>query len=99
MRHGAADLRLQGRVAGVGAKNSVNSLERRVKRVAARYGVTLVKCPKPFGKVLEHGGYMLRVDETRKIVFGNDGYEFSATLEEVEEFLDAQPKYRDDEAD
>ncbi len=72
-----------------------NSLERRVKRVARRYGVTLVKCPKPFGKVAEHGGYMLRDDETRKIVFGNDGYEFSATLEEVEAFLEAQPKSRD----
>ena len=75
-----------------------NSLERRVKRIGRRYGVTLVKCAKPFGKVLEHGGYMLRDDDTRKIVFGNDSYEFSATLEEVEEFLEAQPKYRDDEA-
>jgi hypothetical protein len=72
-----------------------NSLERRVKRIGRRYGVTLVKCPKPFGKVLEHGGYMLRDDDTRKIVFGDTGYEFSATLEEVEGFLLAQPKYRD----
>jgi hypothetical protein len=72
-----------------------NSLERRVKRLARRYGVSLMKCEKPFGRVKEHGGYMLRDDETRDIVFGNDGYEFSATLEEVEEFLAAQPKYRD----
>ena len=71
------------------------SLERRVKRIGRRYGVTLVICPKPFGKVLEHGGYMLRDEETRQIVFGNTGYEFSATLEEVEEFLLAQPKYHD----
>ncbi|HEX5005951.1 MAG TPA: hypothetical protein VFV70_02495 [Hyphomonadaceae bacterium] len=81
----------------MGIRNSVNSLERRVKRIGRRYGVTLVRCPKPFGKVLVHGGYMLRDDDTRKIVFGNDGYEFSATLEEIEEFLAAQPKYRDDE--
>ncbi len=72
-----------------------NSLERRVKRIGRRYGVTLVICPKRFGKVLEHGGYMLRDDDTRKIVFGDNGYDFSATLEEVEEFLLAQPKARD----
>jgi hypothetical protein len=79
----------------VGQKNSVNSQERRVKRVAARYGVSLVKCQKPFGKVLEHGGYMLRDEDTRKIVFGNDGYDFSATLEEVDDFLASQPKAAD----
>ena len=69
----------------------VNSLERRVKRLGRRYGVSLMKCGKPFGKVLDHGGYMLRDDDTRKIVFGDKGYEFSATLEEVEDFLLAQP--------
>jgi hypothetical protein len=56
-----------------------------------------MKCAKPFGKVLQHGGYMLRDEETKKIVFGNNGYEFSATLEEVEDFLLAQPKHRTDE--
>ena len=71
--------------------------ERRVKRLGRRYGVSLLKCEKPFGKVLQHGGYMLRDEETRKIVFGNNGYEYSATLDEVEAFLEAQPKYRDDE--
>lgn len=76
-----------------------NSLERRVKRLGRRYGVSLMKCEKPFGKVKEHGGYMLRDDDTRKIVFGNEGYEFSATLEEVEEFLDAQPKHRSEPDD
>ena len=73
----------------------VNSLERRVKRLGRRYGVSLMKCGKPFGKVAQHGGYMLRDDDTRKIVFGDKGYEFSATLEEVEDFLLVQPKARD----
>ena len=72
----------------------VKSLERRVRRLGRRYGVSLLKCEKPFGKVLQHGGYMLRDDDTRKIVFGDSSYEFSATLEEVEDFLLAQPKYR-----
>lgn len=79
------------------SRNAVNSQERRVKRLGYRYGVLLMKHAKPFGKVAQHGGYMLRDEETRKIVFGNNGYEYSATLDEVEAFLEAQPKYRDEE--
>jgi hypothetical protein len=81
----------------MGIRHSTNSHERRVKRLAVRYGVSLMKAQKPIGKVLVHGGYMLRDDDTRKIVFGDKGYEFSATLDEVENFLLAQPKYRDKE--
>lgn len=66
---------------------AVNSLERRVRRLGRRYGLSVMKCEKPFGKIAEHGGYMLRDDETRRIIFGADSYEFSATLEEVESFL------------
>lgn len=79
------------------SRNAVNSHERRVKRLGYRYGVILMKHDKPFGKVAQHGGYMLREEDSRKIVFGNKGYEYSATLEEIEDFLLAQPKYRDDE--
>jgi hypothetical protein len=76
-------------------RHAVASYERRVRRLAVRYGVNLMKSQKPFGRIAEHGGYMLRDDETRKIVFGEKGYEFSATLEEVEEFLLAQPTGRE----
>lgn len=79
----------------MGNRNDVKSVERRVRRLGRRYGVSLMKCEKPFGKVAQHGGYMLRDDDTRKIVFGDKGYEFSATLEEVETFLDAQPTGRE----
>ncbi len=78
-------------------KHAIASQERRVKRLGYRYGVLLMKSAKPFGKIAEHGGYLLRDEETRKTVFGNKGYEYSATLDEVEEFLLAQPKVRDDE--
>lgn len=78
-------------------RDSDRSQERRVKRLGYRYGVLLMKCEKPFGKVLQHGGYMLRDEDTRKIVFGNTSYDYSATLDEVEAFLEAQPKFRDDE--
>lgn len=80
-------------------KHATASQERRVKRLGYRYGVLLMKCAKPFGKVAEHGGYMLRMEDSRKIVFGNNGYEYSATLDEVEAFLDAQPKVREDDGD
>jgi len=77
-------------------RHEVTSQERRVKRFAIRYGLHLMKSQKPFGKVLEHGGYMLRDEDTRKIIFGDQGYEFSATLDEVEAFLEANTKPEDD---
>lgn len=73
-------------------RHEIASQERRVKRFAIRYGLHLLKSQKPFGKVLEHGGYMLRDEDTREIVFGNTGYEFSADLDEVEAFLEASIK-------
>lgn len=76
-------------------RDADKSHERRVRRLGRRFGVSLMKCEKPIGKVLAHGGYMLRDDDTRKIVFGARGYEFSATLDEVEEFLEAQPTGRE----
>lgn len=78
------------------SRYQISATERRVRRLGRRYGVSVIKCEKPFGKVAEHGGYMLRDDDTRQIVFGNKGYAYSATLEEVEDFLLAQPSYRDD---
>lgn len=77
-------------------KHEVTSQERRVKRFAIRYGLHLMKAQKPFGKVLQHGGYMLRDEDTRKIIFGDKNYEFSATLDEIEEFLEANTKPADD---
>ena len=76
-------------------RHAIASQERRVKRFAVRYGLTLMKSQKPFGKVLEHGGYMLREDDTRKIIFGDKGYEFSADLDEVEAYLEANTKCDD----
>jgi hypothetical protein len=74
-------------------RHAVASHERRVKRLAVRNGLSLMKAQKPFGKVLEHGGYMLRNDHTFTIAFGDKGYLFSADLDEVEAYLDrlAQP--------
>jgi hypothetical protein len=72
----------------MGGKNSRVSVERRVRRVSTRLGLHLMICQKPDKQVLAHGGYMLRDGATMKIVFGDKDYPFSATLDEVEEYLD-----------
>jgi hypothetical protein len=63
------------------------AMERRVRRLGRPFGVSLLVAQKRNPKIEAHGGYMLRDDDTFEIVFGNKGYEFSASLEEVEEFL------------
>ena len=67
--------------------NTLAAMERRVRRLGRPFGVSLLVAQKRNPKIEAHGGYMLRDDETFQIVFGNKGYEFSASLEEVEEFL------------
>ena len=47
-------------------RHEVASQERRAKRLAIRYGLHLMKSQKPFGKIAEHGGYMLRDEDTRE---------------------------------
>ncbi len=77
-----------GSEAAMGGKNSRVSVERRVRRVCTRLGLHLMICQKPDKLVLAHGGYMLRDGATMKIVFGDKNYPFSATLDEVEAYLD-----------
>ena len=68
-------------------KDALPSVERRVRRVATRYGLHLMKAQKPDKRVLAHGGYMLRDGETMQIVFGDKEYLFSASLDEIETWL------------
>lgn len=71
-------------------KNALPSIERRVKRLAIRYGLHVMTRQKRDKRVLAHGGYMLRDGETMKIVFGDKDYPFSASLDEIEAWLDEQ---------
>lgn len=71
-------------------KDSIQSSERRVKRRLAKYLIDLLKAQKPTPQVKAHGGYKLRDARSGKIVFGEKGYEFSATLEDVEIWLDEE---------
>jgi len=66
------------------------ALERQVRRLAQRQGLSLLIAQKRDARVEAHGGYMLRDDESFAIVFGNRGYDFSADLDEIEAWLEAQ---------
>lgn len=60
---------------------------RRMKRVAARYGLTILTAEKI--KVLgQPGGHQLRDDESFKIVFGDVPKPFSASLDDIEDYLE-----------
>jgi len=69
-------------------KNRKASLERRVRRVAVRQGLHILKVQKLTDpRVVAHGGYMLRDVETAKIVFGDDPYPFAADLDDIEAYI------------
>ena len=60
---------------------------RRMKRVAARYGLTILTAEKI--KVQGGpGGHALRDDESYKVVYGDVPKPFSASLDEIEAYLD-----------
>lgn len=64
--------------------------ERQIRRLAQRRGLSLLIAQKRNPRIDAHGGYMLRDDESFEIVFGNRVYDFSADLDEIEAWLDAQ---------
>lgn len=70
-------------------RNSLAAQERLVKRLLGRRNYDLLKPIKPSSKVLEHGGYKVRDAATGKILLGDRSYEFSASLEEVEAWVEA----------
>ena len=67
--------------------HSLVATERRIRRFAQRRGWSLLIARKRNAKIDAHGGYMLRDDETMATVYGDGGYEYSASLEEIEAFL------------
>lgn len=59
---------------------------RRLKRISARHGLTILTDEKM--KVLGHaGGHAIR-DADFKVIYGNVPKPFSATLEDIESYLD-----------
>jgi hypothetical protein len=69
-------------------KHSLVAIERRLRRAATRHYLHFMIAQKPDVKVKAHGGYMLRDARTMAIVLGDKSYLYSASLEEVTEYLD-----------
>ena len=61
---------------------------RRLKRYAARYGLTILTDDKI--KALGNpGGHAIRDDESVKVIYGNVPKPFSASLDDIESWLEA----------
>jgi hypothetical protein len=71
-------------------KDSDISLERRLKRRLGKYNLDLLKAQRPTPQVKAHGGYKIRESQTGRIIFGEAGYEFSASFADVEAWLDQE---------
>ncbi|UXN72966.1 hypothetical protein N8D56_18120 [Devosia sp. A8/3-2] len=60
---------------------------RRMKRTAGRYGLTILTAEKLTAKQGK-GGHAIRDDESFKVIFGHMPLPFSATLEDIESYLE-----------
>jgi len=71
-------------------KEGLVAVERRLKRRLGRHNLDLLKPQRLTPQIRAHGGYKLRDAATGKVVFGEAGYEFSASIEDIEAWLDAE---------
>ena len=60
---------------------------RRLKRIAGRYGLTILTAEKLTAK-MGKGGHAIREDESFKVIFGDSPQPFSATFEEIEAYVE-----------
>ncbi|MFK4811174.1 hypothetical protein N8A98_20560 [Devosia neptuniae] len=60
---------------------------RRLKRTAGRYGLTILTAEKLTAKQGK-GGHAIRDDESFKVIYGHMPLPFSATLEDIESYLE-----------
>lgn len=61
---------------------------RRMKRLAARHGLTILTSDK-IKTLGQPGGHALRDDATFKVIYGGEPKPFSASLDDIEAYLDA----------
>jgi hypothetical protein len=71
-------------------KDSTQSVERRLKRRLGKYNLDLLRAQRLTPQIKAHGGYKIREADTGKIIYGEKGYEFSATIEDIEAWLDEE---------
>jgi hypothetical protein len=70
-------------------RDHLASQERQIKRQLGRHNYDLLKPIKLNPKIVEHGGYKVRDAGTGKVIFGETSYEFSASLEDIEAWLES----------
>jgi hypothetical protein len=71
----------------VSRKEFEASRMRRLKRTAGRYGLTILTAEKLTAKQGK-GGHAIRDDESFKVIYGHMPLPFSATLEDIESYLE-----------
>jgi len=77
--------------------NSEKARENRVRRALKRDGYLLQKSRKRDPNSLEFGGYMVIDADRNYVVFGSDGWAFSASLEDVEYWAGLKEDKEDNE--
>ena len=65
--------------------------ESRLRRMADRQGLRLRKSRRRNPRAIDFGGYMLVDAGSNEIVWGGNPHPFSATLDEIEDFLTYGP--------
>ena len=69
--------------------------ENKARRAAIRQGLELQKSRRRDPRALDYGGYMLVTLDTNAAVMGQSPYPFSATLDEIEDWLENPPDRED----
>jgi hypothetical protein len=67
---------------------------RRLKRLAARYGFAVLVAERTNSKIAG-GGYMLTDDETRKPLLGHVPASYSASLDDIEDYIERNTQPED----
>jgi hypothetical protein len=62
-------------------------LENRIRRVAQRRGMKVVKSRRRDSRSVDYGGYMLIDVATNSVILGGSPIAFSATAEEIDSYL------------
>jgi hypothetical protein len=71
----------------VSRKEFEASRMRRMRRIAGRHGLTILTAEKLTAKQGK-GGHALREDESFKVIYGHHPIPFTATLEDIEAYLE-----------
>lgn len=61
--------------------------ENRLRRMAQRQGLKVVKSRRRDPRALDYGGYMIADESTNGVVMGGYPWAFSASLDDIEDYL------------